>query len=421
MASSKAPNHDFAPAWLKIPPNDNRPSGGNHSERWQHSRKDDSHGSYNKYVQDYVYGPLPRQRSFESYDDGHRPPGPTKQRHHSIDDDYYNQMAYAGYYNGYYNNENYGSHYRSQPMLYRPGPREGKYQHPHSRYGQQVNGGFSPNYYDYQYDFYGDYYNPYNERTDKQTNGKQRDPRKERRQSGDLSKPKLDQDDDFPSLNGDVIEGEKSGQQGTVSGNSAWENPPKVQNNMSDSRQSSPDIQSREETNDKNSSSMYKAVVSKATLSKKIQNRDSPKMNGQVQRDKKTEILQNMRKRGSPDINSNDKAHHENGDGKEDLRSSMETLKIDESGTDLLSSSLEAEQRLLREMGWKDEDDEEYVITEDDMKEFKNLSEQMKQNGVAKPTLPKSWSPKHLNSYDILHAEAELNDTLSSDSESDID
>jgi hypothetical protein len=34
--------------------------------------------------------------------------------------------------------------------------------------------------------------------------------------------------------------------------------------------------------------------------------------------------------------------------------------------------------RLLREMGWKDEDDEEYVITEDDMKEFKNLSEQVK-------------------------------------------
>jgi hypothetical protein len=51
-----------------------------------------------------------------------------------------------------------------------------------------------------------------------------------------------------------------------------------------------------------------------------------------------------------------------------------------------------------------------------------SFSFQMKQrNGVVKPTLPKSWSPKHLNSYDILNAEAELNDTLSSDSDSDID
>lgn len=29
--------------------------------------------------------------------------------------------------------------------------------------------------------------------------------------------------------------------------------------------------------------------------------------------------------------------------------------------------------RLLREMGWNEADDEEYVITEDEVKEFQNL------------------------------------------------
>ena len=33
--------------------------------------------------------------------------------------------------------------------------------------------------------------------------------------------------------------------------------------------------------------------------------------------------------------------------------------------------------RLLKEMGWNETDDEEYVITEDDMKEFQNLTKQV--------------------------------------------
>ena len=34
--------------------------------------------------------------------------------------------------------------------------------------------------------------------------------------------------------------------------------------------------------------------------------------------------------------------------------------------------------RLLKEMGWNETDDEEYVITEDDMKEFQNLTKQVR-------------------------------------------
>jgi len=88
----------------------------------------------------------------------------------------------------------------------------------------------------------------------------------------------------------------------------------------------------------------------------------------------------------------------------------------------MLSSSLEAEQRLLKEMGWNEADDEEYEITEDDRKEFQNLSQKIreKKNGQCR-NLAKPWSPQHMavctpSSHD------ELNDTLSSTSdESDED
>lgn len=73
-------------------------------------------------------------------------------------------------------------------------------------------------------------------------------------------------------------------------------------------------------------------------------------------------------------------------------------------------------------MGWNEADEEEYEITEDDMKEFQNLTKQVQQrngplNGMAK-AIPKTWSPKHIPVY--LANTHELNDTLSSsDSDSD--
>ena len=49
-----------------------------------------------------------------------------------------------------------------------------------------------------------------------------------------------------------------------------------------------------------------------------------------------------------------------------------------EGGVELLSSSLEAEQRLLREMGWS-EDDEQNSVTEEVMLEMQQLSKDLKQ------------------------------------------
>ncbi|XP_021236168.1 vasculin isoform X2 [Numida meleagris] len=54
---------------------------------------------------------------------------------------------------------------------------------------------------------------------------------------------------------------------------------------------------------------------------------------------------------------------------------------------DILSSSLEAEHRLLKEMGWQEdsENDEIYApLTEDEMREFQVISEQLRKNGLRK-------------------------------------
>lgn len=67
-----------------------------------------------------------------------------------------------------------------------------------------------------------------------------------------------------------------------------------------------------------------------------------------------------------------------------------------------LSSSLEAEQRLLREMGWKEEasDDDAYApLTEDELREFQYLTkmrQEKQRNGVQRPMLPSSLQEKGL-------------------------
>lgn len=60
---------------------------------------------------------------------------------------------------------------------------------------------------------------------------------------------------------------------------------------------------------------------------------------------------------------------------------------------DVLSSSLEAEHRLLKEMGWQEdsENDDTYApLTEDEMREFQAISEQLQKNGLRKNGLLKN-------------------------------
>lgn len=435
MATNNAPKHDFAPAWLKIPNQENsKPPGTKQGKRF--------------------------------------PSGPnSKFRHHSVDDDFY---AYTygpyGYYNGYGYPEKFNVHYTSQPSLLRtPGQRDSKYQHPHARYGtsQGMNVGYPP-YYDFlpPYEYYPNdpYYNTNNTYSsrgstkrsyyekDGRTNSKEgKDKEEKKEKEGEKEKPF---NDDFPSLNGGV---EKSTSEGSkqVNGTGVWDNPPINKTGKSGEDNCETSQQASKVLRDAN---IYKNLVpNKSTIPRRpVQSRvngsypreqssftglkpptptsssSSPGLSKETPStppidilntrfvtqpktlsDKKSSFLKALRQEDS-EKNTDKKAKSV----EEDLTNGFDDLSVSTENSNL-SSSLEAEQRLLREMGWNEADDEEYEITEDDMKEFQNLSKQVQQqrNGVIKP-IPKTWSPKHIPAYQPNVND--LNETLSSsDTDSD--
>lgn len=61
------------------------------------------------------------------------------------------------------------------------------------------------------------------------------------------------------------------------------------------------------------------------------------------------------------------------------------SYSLSDSDTEHLSSSLEAEHRLLKAMGWQEypENDDNFLpLTEDELKEFQTKTEQLKKNGI---------------------------------------
>jgi hypothetical protein len=86
----------------------------------------------------------------------------------------------------------------------------------------------------------------------------------------------------------------------------------------------------------------------------------------------------------------------------------------------ILSSSLEAEERLLREMGWKEEasDDENYApLTEDELREFRDREQIIKKNGIRRNLLA-NLSPLRLAPFPGVPPPTE-NSSSSSESDSD--
>ncbi|XP_053155636.1 vasculin [Hemicordylus capensis] len=87
------------------------------------------------------------------------------------------------------------------------------------------------------------------------------------------------------------------------------------------------------------------------------------------------------------DINRNFEAEI----SQENRNSAMISQQIIRSSTfpqsDVLSSSLEAEHRLLKEMGWQEDSENDETcapLTEDEMREFQVISEQLQKNGLRK-------------------------------------
>lgn len=90
----------------------------------------------------------------------------------------------------------------------------------------------------------------------------------------------------------------------------------------------------------------------------------------------------------------------------------------------VLSSSLEAEERLLREMGWKEEcsDDDNYApITEDEMREFRDLTEKYPLKNGLRRNLQVNFSPRRLAPFTNPVPVPPAADSCSSSSDSDSD
>ncbi|XP_061695067.1 vasculin-like protein 1 isoform X1 [Syngnathoides biaculeatus] len=69
------------------------------------------------------------------------------------------------------------------------------------------------------------------------------------------------------------------------------------------------------------------------------------------------------------------------------------SYSLSDSDTEHLSSSLEAEHRLLKAMGWQEypENDDNFLpLTEDELREFQTKTEQLKRNGLQNGVLPRA-------------------------------
>ncbi|XP_074877640.1 vasculin isoform X4 [Buteo buteo] len=149
---------------------------------------------------------------------------------------------------------------------------------------------------------------------------------------------------------------------------------------------------------------------------------------------KKDDESFNLRNSNSPhherDINRN----FENEIPQENGNASITSQQVIRSSAfpraDVLSSSLEAEHRLLKEMGWQEdcENDETCApLTEDEMREFRVISEQLQKNGLRKNGILKNgiicgfkFSPWK-NSIFKTTLENEDSETSSSDTSDDDD
>ncbi|CAI9726206.1 1 isoform X2 [Octopus vulgaris] len=409
MATSNVPRHDFAPSWLKIPSQENLKSSPSckrqvgQSDRHVRQRREETGGENsngqtpvsNRYNSESLK--LHRQSSFENYyDNKHYFSGQTKSSH-SVDGDHsYSYGPYGNYYNGYSSvYEKYDMQYNFQPPLLRSHTRQesGKYQQPVSHFNSPVNSGFSNYYYDsYPQEYYhGDvYYSTFETRpASSYKTLSEKDGQLENAKGDGLASKERDSienpnkntcaeesvfNNDFPFLHERDDIYDPSGYM-TSNGNSVWDNSVLAKSESLFTRN---DIDYQTYSMDQES--------------------DSP------------HPVDDIYKYFPP-------AENYVCNSPQELVNGIDLLSMKDNSTSLLSSSLEAEQRLLREMGWN-ETEEEYIITEDDKKEFQKLTNQAKhQKNCLVRHLPKTWSPKHMPVYQPNVQD--LNDVSSSESDSD--
>ncbi|GAB1608287.1 uncharacterized protein LOC115214039 isoform X1 [Argonauta hians] len=452
MATSNVPRHDFAPSWLKIPSQENLKSSPSckrqvgQSDKPLRQRREEISGENsgcqtpvsNRYSSES--SKLHRQNSFESYQDNKRYFSGQTKSSHSVDDDHsYSYGSYGSYYNGYGSvYEKYGMQYGFQPPLLRSPSREtsGKYQQSSSHFNSPVSSGFSNYYYDsYPQDYYhGDaYYNSFQNRQvassykslsekDGHLENTKGDElaNKEREIIGSPNKNTCADESvfnkDFPFLNerDDIYD-----PTGYISsnGNSLWDNSVPAKSESLFTRNDI-DYQSYSLDHDRDSphpvDDIYKYFPPSEDIHQLCNSQDN-ELTCQLDNDYPSHNSGNTPGQGRIVKSQGNRNYICN--SPQELVNGIDLLSMKDNGTSLLSSSLEAEQRLLREMGWN-ETEEEYIITEDDKKEFQKLTNQAKQKKNCLPRhLPKTWSPKHMPVYQPNVQD--LNDESSSESDSD--
>ncbi|XP_017666600.1 PREDICTED: vasculin isoform X2 [Lepidothrix coronata] len=149
-----------------------------------------------------------------------------------------------------------------------------------------------------------------------------------------------------------------------------------------------------------------------------------------VKEDDESFNLRNSNSHHERDINRN----FENEIPQENGNASITPQQIIQSSTfpqaNVLSSSLEAEHRLLKEMGWQEDSENDETcapLTEDEMREFQVISEQLQKNGLRKNGILKNglicnfkFSPWKNNTFKPA-LENEDSETSSSDTSDDDD
>ncbi|XP_036360915.1 vasculin isoform X5 [Octopus sinensis] len=330
MATSNVPRHDFAPSWLKIPSQENLKSSPSckrqvgQSDRHVRQRREETGGENsngqtpvsNRYNSESLK--LHRQSSFENYyDNKHYFSGQTKSSH-SVDGDHsYSYGPYGNYYNGYSSvYEKYDMQYNFQPPLLRSHTRQesGKYQQPVSHFN---------------------------------------------------SPPFLHERDDIYDPSGYM----------TSNGNSVWDNSVLAKSESLFTRN---DIDYQTYSMDQESDSphpvddIYKYFPPAEDIHQ-LCNSQENELTWQFDNDYPSHNSDNTPGQGRV-VKSQGNGNYVCNSPQE-LVNGIDLLSMKDNSTSLLSSSLEAEQRLLREMGWN-ETEEEYIITEDDKKEFQKLTNQ---------------------------------------------
>jgi hypothetical protein len=416
MAAGQLPRHDFAPAWLKLPNNEHSswkqgtndrlfyPSSGNGRLVGRHGRMnsgpqrggsgiiyDDMVAQQQSFHHQQPFG-RPRFYSNEYYEDYDMPfngigprvtsrPGPNSARSHMVMNGTFMEPPYHGY-NGH----------RATPLMTNDSTKK-----PHRA-------------------------------KETRTLSTTSSVPTQKSDSPKTTTTPSSLDDEFPSLNGDT--GVENSKLTASKVSTVWDSPNRQSRNIGRSSSLNAD------------SASHKALVLKTGNAKRLSSQPGSNRsadgkegmsNGPAEglssclvtqpknvQGKKSNFLRSLRNNESDSQQQIDLSEPNN-----DNSNCNDSTDTD----DRLSASYEDEQRLLREMGWKD-DDEQYEITEQDVAEFQNLCRQLqvsipsykKRNGFTKFPAGHSLSfPVFINNVPLPKLDSDCDSASSTSSSCDED